>query len=39
MNEITKPKNTSVAGPSNPFIAYGEAASQKSIVGSLLKFM
>ena len=38
MNEITKPKNTSVAGPSNPFTSYGEAASQKSIVGTLLRF-
>jgi hypothetical protein len=38
MNEVTKPQNTSVAAQSNPFIAYGEAVAQKSIVGKLLKF-
>ena len=39
MNEITTRQNTAVANPSaNPFEAYGNAASQRTIVGDLLKF-
>jgi len=40
MNDIaTRPGSTAVPTPAaNPFTAYGEAASQKSIVGKLLKF-
>jgi len=39
MNEIVNRGATAVATPAaNPFTAYGEQASQKSIVGSLLKF-
>jgi len=40
MNDITKRQNTSVSTEtsSNPFTAYGEAATHRNIVGELLKF-
>jgi hypothetical protein len=39
MNEVANRNNTSVSAPAaNPFTTYGEQASQKSIVGKLLKF-
>src|SRR6187399_230765 len=39
MNEVANRNSTGVSTPaSNPFTAYGEQASQKSIVGQLLKF-
>jgi len=39
MNEVANRNSTSVSAPAaNPFTAYGEQASQKSIVGKLLKF-
>ena len=39
MNEVVERKSTAVASTyDNPFQAYGEQASQKSIVGTLLKF-
>ena len=39
MNEVAERKSTAVDAPAaNPFTSYGEQASQKSIVGSLLKF-
>ena len=39
MNEVTERKSSAVGSVvSNPFTAYGEQASQKSIVGQLLRF-
>ena len=39
MNDVATGKSTQVGKQeSNPFLAYGEAASQKAIVGSLLRF-
>ena len=39
MNEITKRKSSALAtNGANPFTAYGDQASQKSIVGQLLRF-
>ena len=39
MNEVTERKSSAVGSvASNPFTAYGEQASQKSIVGQLLRF-
>ena len=39
MNEVAERKSTAVGSTAaNPFLAYGEAASQKSIVGIMLRF-
>ena len=39
MNDVTERKSSAVGGvAANPFTAYGEQASQKSIVGQLLRF-